>query len=351
MKKINFKRLALIVSGLLLMTVLATIVALIPYSVRSAEIPSAVNGEGKTAETVSPSIPEKGRLTVLLAGTDRTSGLSDVLMLLTLDRDTGEAWILQLPRDTYVSCGSGNYRKLNGAPSALGGMGEFRDFMAEALGVPIHRYLRLSPDAFRRIVDAVGGVEIELPEALDYEDPAQGLSIHLPAGKQRLNGEEAEQFVRFRADYVRGDLGRMDAQKIFLSALFGQIRSELSPVTLAKLFVALLGEVETDFSVGDLMTLSDEVTSLRGDRIFFLTAPGSDVTSSTGGSFYVLSAPAMNEILPGRFGGTADGFDPKKSFLYARSKEFAKIYGTYAPYRAVTVTGIEAEGLGIQRKE
>ncbi len=164
MKKITFKRLILIVSGLLLFTVIATVLALIPWGVRSAAAIPSGDPEERAAETESAPLTEKGRLTVLLAGTDRTSGLSDVLMLLTLDRDSGEAWVLQLPRDTYVNCGSGNYRKLNGAPAALGGMREFRDFMAESLGIPIHRYVRLSPDAFRQMVDAVGGVEIDLVE-------------------------------------------------------------------------------------------------------------------------------------------------------------------------------------------
>ncbi len=351
MKKIKFKRLALICAGVLLLTVFATVLALMPRPAKGAEALPSVIVEESEPDPVPSQPSQKGRLTLLLSGVDRASGLSDVLMLATLDRDTGEAWIMQLPRDTYVSCGSGSYRKMNGTPSALGGMEEFRDFMSESLGVPIHRYLRLSPDAFRRMVDAVGGVEIELESALDYEDPAQGLSIHLPAGKQTLDGASAEQFVRFRSDYVRGDLGRIDAQKIFLSALLEQIRSNLSAVTLAKLFVALLGEVETDLSMSDLMSLSDEIMAVRRERVFFLTAPGSDVTSSSGGSFYVLSAPAMSEVLSGSFGGSDNGFDPQKVFLYAKSKEFAQAYQTYATYEVVSAEGIVTDGLGIQRKE
>lgn len=352
MKKINSKRLALIVAGLLLLTILSTILVLAPWRVRGAEaVLSAEPDFLEEKEQAPAQVAKRGRMNILLAGTDRTSGLSDVLMLISLDRDTGEAWILQLPRDTYVNCGVGSYKKLNGAPSALGGMGEFRDFMEEALGVPIHRYVRLSPDSFRQAVDAIGGVEIELEEALYYEDPAQGLSIHLMAGKQKLDGAAAEQFVRFRSDYVRGDLGRMDAQKIFLAALFAQIRADLSPLTMAKLGMALLGKVETDLSLNDLMSLSDEVTELQADKVYFLTAPGSDVRTSSGGSFYVLSAPAMNEILEQMLDGEAGGFDPGRAFLYEKSSKFVEIYENYVPYDVITATGIEEKGLGIQRKE
>ena len=132
MKKINSGWLMLIVAGLLLLTVLSVIFVLSPWQVRGAEATASDETENAESDaSVSAQTSRKGRMTILLAGTDRTSGLSDVLMLVSLDRDTGETRILQLPRDTYVKCGSGSYRKLNGAPSALGGMEEFRTFMAK----------------------------------------------------------------------------------------------------------------------------------------------------------------------------------------------------------------------------
>ena len=143
MKKINSGWLMLIVAGLLLLTVLSVIFVLSPWQVRGAEATASDETENVESDaSVSAQTSRKGRMTILLAGTDRTSGLSDVLMLVSLDRDTGETRILQLPRDTYVKCGSGSYRKLNGAPSALGGMEEFRTFMEESLGIPIHRYIQ-----------------------------------------------------------------------------------------------------------------------------------------------------------------------------------------------------------------
>ena len=352
MKKKNSKRLALIVVGLLLLTVLSVVLVFAPWRVQGAEPALIEKSEGMEDTGDSPEENEKNdRMTILLAGTDRTSGLSDVMMLVSLDRNTGEVWILQLPRDTYVNCGKGSYRKLNGVPSALDGMGETCDFLSESLGIPIHRYLRISPDAFRQAIDAIGGVEIELEQALDYEDPAQGLSIHLPAGKQTLDGAAAEQFVRFRSDYLRGDLGRMDAQKLFLAALFDRIRTDLSPVTVAKLGITLLGKVETNLSLPDLLYLTGDLPALQAEKIYFLTAPGSDVTATTGGSFYVLSAPAMNEILEHSFGGEADGFDKNRVFLYKKSKDFSRIYESYSDYEVVTATGIRENGLGIPRKE
>ena len=349
MKKETWKRVAPMAAGALLLIVIAATLVILPLRTGGvAATPITNDGE---AESADRSEGAEDRMTILLAGTDRASGLADVMMLVTLEKRSGKVTILQLPRDTYVNCGAGSYRKLNGVPSALGGMAQAREFLAKSLGVEIHRYLRLSPNAFREIVDALGGVEITLPSALTYDDPAQGLSIRLPAGKQTLNGEAAEQFVRFRADYVRGDLGRMDAQKIFLAALLDKVRNELSPLTVAKLGMAMLGKVETDLSLADVTALAADAGNIPTESVSFVTAPGADVTATTGASFYVLSAPAMDELLAVRFGGQAGGFDREKAFLYARSENFAEIYRRFESYTVFSATEIRQGDLGIATKD
>ena len=279
---------------------------------------------------------EKGYFRVLVAGTDRVSGLSDVLMLVSLNLDTDEAWILQLPRDTYAIYHEGSYRKLNGAPNFLGGMEQMKQMMSRALGVPIDRYVRLSPDAFCEAVDALGGVEIELERAMHYDDPAQGLSIHLKAGKQMLDGKAAEQFVRYRSGYAQGDLGRMDAQKVFLAALFRQIRHSASPLSLAKLGVSVLADWETNLTASDAMSLASEVLSLDSERVHFVTAPGESATAKSGASYYALSRQGMAELLETYFGGDAACFDPDRMFLNPNNEAFGSIYEGYSPYQIIS---------------
>ena len=275
----------------------------------------------------------KGSFRVLVGGYDRVSGLADVLMLISLDRDTGEAVALQIPRDTYAAYTDGSYRKINGAPRALGGMAAFRTLLSESLGISIDRYLALSPDAFRDLVDALGGVEIELGEDMNYEDPAQGLSIHLKAGKQRLDGETAEEFVRYRSGYANGDLGRLDAQKLFLAALFRQLREGLSPMTVATLAAALTQGTETDLTLSDVAMLAGELPMLEAERTMLVTAPGKAITGvNSGASYYVLSAPAMRELLSRYFGADEAGFDPKGLFYSAEYVGFGEIYRQYVPY-------------------
>ena len=294
---------------------------------------------------------EKGSFRILVGGTDRTSGLCDVLMLVSLDRDTGEVWIVQLPRDTYAGYTNGSYRKLNGAPAALGGMAEIRDFLADALGITIDRYVRLSPDALVEAVDALGGVELTLEKALNYDDPTQGLSIHLPAGQQTLDGKAAEQFVRYRSGYVRGDLGRMDAQKIFLSALMSRVRSVDSPLILGKMALSLLDDVETDLGVAELLSLVRDALSIESQNVFFVTAPGADaVGEKSGASYYVLSRDGMAELLREHLGAEDGSFDRQGVFLHPDSKRFRAIYEGYSPYLIYSASEIAENGIRIAQK-
>jgi len=282
--------------------------------------------EAKAAPEPTEGGEKRDAFRILVAGSDATSGLCDVLMLVSIDRTTHEVFVLQIPRDTYAKYTDKSYRKMNGAYAELGGMSGVADFLSSALGVPIDRTLHLSPSAFRTIVDAMGGVEIDLPRDLHYEDPAQGLSIHLKAGKQTLNGAEAEQFVRYRAGYAQGDLDRLDAQKIFLSALFQKL-SSLGSIEAARLAMKMRGEVDGNFDAADILSLSGELLKISPEKVFFVTAPGQAVTATqSGASYYALSAPAMAELLTKYFGAPEGSFDPEHVFLNEKYESFAKIY-------------------------
>lgn len=291
----------------------------------------------------------KGCFRILVAARDRTSGLCDVMMLVCLDRDRDTLSVLQIPRDTYASFGNDSYRKINGAPLCEGGMAVFRDALSEALCLPIDRYVLLSADAFRKGVEALGGVEITLSEPMDYEDPAQGLSIHLKAGRSTLNGKEAEWFVRYRADYVRGDLGRLDAQKIFLAAFAKKAMETRSPLRLVRLASSLMSEVQTDLGFSDLTVLAEEAMSLSAEALSLVSAPGEEARGKSGGSYYVLSRPGLDELLRSHFGKETEGVDPKGRFLYTANAEFRRIYESKADYRVYTASEIGKEGILIPR--
>ncbi len=298
--------------------------------------PAVAEGDGQAVSEL-----ETENMNILVTGRDRQSGLADVWMLVSVNEATGQVCVLQLPRDTYAAYTDGNYRKLNGAIYSLKGMEQVKAFLGNAFGISVDRYIDLSPDAFVKAVDALGGVEVELDRTMYYNDPDQDLYIYLPRGKTLLDGEKAEQFVRYRSGYVTGDLGRMDAQKVFLGALFRTVKENMSPLTLAKLALALLPEVQTDLTLSDIWMLSELVCGADGENILLVTAPGEEATAvRSGASYYVLSAPSMGELLCTYFSAEAEGFDREHVFLNEDYAEFRRIYEQAAPYEIVTANGV-----------
>ena len=262
---------------------------------------------------------------LLVAGRDRASGLYDVIMLISLNRASETVCVLQIPRDTYLEYTEKSYKKINGAPSTLGGMKQFASFLSDALGVEIDSYVSFGLDAFADAVDAIGGVEIELHEELNYSDPAQDLNIRLPKGKQTLDGRTAEHFVRYRAGYLRGDLDRLDAQKIFMAALFKKVMS-LSLYEMTSLIGTLLPSVNTDLGIFEIMGVMKDAKRVSVEDLSFVTAPGEDIVSKRSGAwYYVLSAPSTNQLLEERF-GRENEFDPKGLFLKENDDGFSEIY-------------------------
>ena len=163
---------------------------------------------------VTPDVQQDRITRFLVLGCDRAAGLTDSMFVITLNQTQKKATVLQIPRDTYADYTSRDYKKLNGALNRLGAE-ECKALLSRALGVSLDYYVTVDLDAVRLLVDAVGGVDVVLPQALTYSDPAGGLQIELPKGSVHLDGERAEQLIRYRSGYSNADLGRLDAQKLF----------------------------------------------------------------------------------------------------------------------------------------
>ena len=117
-------------------------------------------------------------------------------------------------------------------------------------------------DGFVNIVDALGGVEMNVPYRLYYPDPAQNLYIDLYPGYQTLTGAEAEQFVRFRHGYLQADIGRQNAQKMFMSAFIQKAKSSLNISnvgTLTTVATEIIDNLTTDITVSDFVYFAKEM--------------------------------------------------------------------------------------------
>ena len=292
------------------------------------------------------------RRNFLLLGRDRASGLTDVMMLVSLDAQGGQLSVLQIPRDTYAEYTATGYRKINGALNALGAEGTC-EFLSDALCVDIDGYAVFELDSFANVVDMIGGVEVDIPFDMEYRDPYQDLHISLPAGRQTLDGKQAEQFVRYRFGYVRGDLGRIDAQKLFMAAFFQKVSCDVGKLELLRIATSLLDEIDTNVALSDAISLATSVLSMDAEHINMLTLAGEDVRSEQSGAwFYVMSKSAAHEQLSTYMGVTvdSDGFDRDGAFLHESLHSFSQIYETYVPYSVSNAKEINKNGIDIEKR-
>lgn len=280
---------------------------------------------------------------VLLLGRDDVAGLCDSVMLVSVNTGSGDINVMQIPRDTYFNVSSNSYKKINGALNALGSAEELSRELGDALGTKIHYYLCVGTETVKRIVDAVSGIEIDIPHDMDYEDPAQGLSIHLRAGKQTLNGREAIGFLRYRSGYISGDIGRLDAQKLFLNALVNKLGENRDISRYYELFNTLKAYAQTNIREQDILSIGLKCSKTKNGKVYYLTAPGEAVQTETSGAwYYVLSKDALAEIVSTRFASAKDkkDFDRNNKFVDKRVKPFYDIYNKRYSYRVYTADDI-----------
>ncbi|WP_313993220.1 LCP family protein [uncultured Selenomonas sp.] len=215
---------------------------------------------------------------VLLMGVDRRegdAGRSDTLMLAAIDEEHGRASLLSIPRDTRVKVGDYGYDKINHA-YAYGGHTLTLSAVSSLVGVPISHYVIIDTSAFERIVDAVGGVDIDVEKRMYYEDPWDdngGLVIDLRPGLQHMDGAHAIQYVRYRDG--EGDIGRIGRQQHFMRALFAQLISPQVLPRLSAVMEEIKGAVETDLSVRQLITLAKQFKEVESHGMDMQMVPGS----------------------------------------------------------------------------
>lgn len=292
-----------------------------------------------------------GRYVFLAAGEDAISGLTDVILLVSMDTGAGTVSIVQLPRDTYLRYTERTYKKLNGASHALGGLRGLAEVLESSLGVHVDYTIEFTLETFSQLVDLIGGVPITIPCDMDYDDPSQELYIHLSAGEHVLGGAEAVQFVRFRSGYVQGDIGRVNAQKLFLAALARQVTQGVSPLRLPAIIGAVIGQVRTDMGFSECLSFARAAMKLDTADIVMLTLPGRDARTggNSGAWYYIMNREATREVMVRHFGLPEDAeLDPGRLFTNDEYPHFDKIYdaGDITP-REYRADDINQNGIGI----
>ena len=214
--------------------------------------------------------------TILVSGVDDGNGGSDTNILVAVDAENDYIYGVSIPRDTKAVINGGNH-KINYAYNA-GGSALLADTISHQLGIPVDFTVTVDLDGFEALVDAIGGVDFEVPISMNYDDPIQGLHIHFSAGMQHLTGEEALKVVRFRhnndgSGYGSEDIGRMQTQQAFLKAVAQQTLT-ISNLDKIDSFVKIFRQyVDTDLTLGNLAWLGKEAIGMGAENISFSTLP------------------------------------------------------------------------------
>lgn len=218
-----------------------------------------------------------GFYTILLSGLDDDNGGSDTNILMAVDTVNGYVYGVSIPRDSKAIIG-GKAHKINYAYNK-GGTELLASTVSEQLGIPVDYTVSVDLKGFTALVDAIGGVDFEVPINMDYDDPIQGLSIHFKKGMQHLSGADALRVVRFRHNndgtgYGSEDLGRMQTQQKFLKAVAKKMLSFENLISNPRKYAEIFGQyVDTDLSVTDLAWFGMQVLGMGVDKIDFSTLP------------------------------------------------------------------------------
>ena len=251
----------------------------LPAQPASSDTDSQQSPEEQAAQEALRSHLERkgGFYTILLSGLDDDNGGSDTNILMAVDTVNGYVYGVSIPRDSKAIIG-GKAHKINYAYNK-GGTELLASTVSEQLGIPVDYTVSVDLKGFTALVDAIGGVDFEVPINMDYDDPIQGLSIHFKKGMQHLSGADALRVVRFRHNndgtgYGSEDLGRMQTQQKFLKAVAKKMLSFENLISNPRKYAEIFGQyVDTDLSVTDLAWFGMQVLGMGVDKIDFSTLP------------------------------------------------------------------------------
>lgn len=206
--------------------------------------------------------------------TDVNDGMTDMILYVHFNNETGELKMLQIPRDMIVTTDrsvSGNYR-INAVAKTQGSdsnnnMAALCELVADQLKVPIDGYMTIRLEMLVELVDLFGGVELYVPQEMDYG------GSHLDEGYQTLNGAACEFLLRTRKIYPDGDIGRLNMQRQFYAALFRKLKSIGNIWDVAKLTPAVLNYMETDLSASQLVSFAVSMLNVDSNNIMICQLP------------------------------------------------------------------------------
>ena len=244
------------------------------------------------------------KATVMIMGVDERAddvGRSDTLMIATLDPDKNQAALLSVPRDTRVKIKGHGFDKINAA-YAYGGRKLTQETIESLLNTHIDHYIKINVHGFTKIIDALGGIDIDVEKRMYYEDPWDddgGLYIDLQPGMQHMDGKTAITYVRYRDE--EGDIGRIKRQQNFMKAVMDKLVSPTIIPKLPAIVSAVSDSVETDMSVSEILSFLGTLQDAKDNGLKSEMLPGKPVYIE-GISYWVPDISKTRQILANTLG-------------------------------------------------
>ena len=235
---------------------------------------------------------------ILVIGVDVEANLSDVIMLCQIDTINHKMNMLSVPRDTRVVINN-KTTKINTAYH--GGIERTIKYVKDVTGLPVHYYFQINTAAFRDTIDALGGVDFDVPQDMHHIDPYQDLYIDLKKGFQHLDGDKAEQLVRFRG-YPAGDIARIQMQHEFFGAIVEQKLSAKYVLKIPEVYNIVAKNSSTNMRVADMLSAGKQLLAIDRANYATYTLPGEPEWIG-GVSYYIADKTKTDELVSTVFSG------------------------------------------------
>jgi len=315
----------------------------IVYTVYGLFNSALINNVGVLPKEIhTPEEVQRDNINFLVCGIDyedgrsygTNMGMTDVVLYVSFDIKANEINILQIPRDTFIGedVRTGGTGKINAV--ALRGeenppIANLARVINEKFGLPIDYYILIDMDAFREIINKLGGIEVYVPERIELDGNV------LEPGLTLMDGATAEFFVRNR-NYAQADIKRLEMQRYFYAAVFRKLIS-FPPSDVVKVLPVYMQYVETDLTLADLGQLFPRVMAVPRENIFLYRVPGEAVMHN-GHSVYTVHRAPLLECLN-------TGFRPYQPPLTEEELGIVELAYTndYISWEGVPLSGFQTE--------
>ena len=268
---------------------------------------------------------EEGQYLILLVGVDKNGNddntdftRTDTIMLISADTKTGKMELLSIPRDSRVKIRD-KFDKVNHA-HAFGGIELTMQILRQFLGLDIDYYVQVNYQALINIVDALGGVDYDVPEGINIHKG----KVKIHPGPNHLDGNEVMWYLRTRNIYNNGDIGRVNTQQAFVKAMVDEMVKKSKDMNLMTFISNYIKYVKTNLPMSAMLDLAGHIDSFSSDKMSTHTVPGMEQTIN-GTSYWIPDYDKTWEIVDDNYSNFKLKNWKKEDSGYEEYKDYGQI--------------------------